>query len=179
MKNEIKHSEDFITRKVGKQSGFSVSSDYFDDVAQNIDAKILLENFDKKTAFKVPDNYFDCLDNEILNAVSPAKKTTKIVSFKDRFLKVIPYAAAASILLFVGLNTFIFNSDKEFTFDSISDADIEFWLEENSVSTIEVATILSDEILDVNSFTFTNINDEHIEDYINSIDNSSLLDELN
>ena len=36
MENEIKHSEDFITRKSGKQSGFSIPSDYFDDVEQDI-----------------------------------------------------------------------------------------------------------------------------------------------
>lgn len=179
MENKIKHSEDFITKKVGKQSVFSVPTSYFDNVELDISAKIITEKFDKKAAFEIPEQYFNHLENTILDKVSTTKEKTKVISFKDRLLKTIPYAAAASILLFIGLNTFIFNSDKEVTFDSVSNDEIEYWLEDNTISTNEVVTILGDEILDENSFAFTNINDDHIEDYINSIDNTSLFDELN
>ena len=82
-------------------------------------------------------------------------------------------------ILFIGLNAFVFNSDNELTVDAISDNDIEYWLNENTAHTNDIATFFEDDILQENTFSFTEIKDENIEDYINSIDNSYFFNELN
>lgn len=179
MENEIKNIENYINNKVGQETGFSTPSNYFDNLEDVIASKISEENFAKETAFRVPKDYFSSLDDSILAQVSSERKETKVISFKERILKVIPYAAAASIALFISLNSFVFNTNDEFTLDSLSDNDIEYWLEENTLNNNDIAAILEDDILDENEFSFTDLKDESIEDYINSIDNTSLLNELN
>jgi len=179
MENEIKNSINYINKKIGKNSGFSAPSNYFDNLENDISVKISEESFQKKISFKVPETYFNDLENRILAQVSSKEKETKLISFKERVLKLIPYAAAASIALFIGLNSFVFSNSDEFTLDTLSDDDIEYWLDTNSINTDDIASILPEGILEENEFTFTNIEDEIIEDYINSIDNASLLNEIN
>ena len=179
MENEIKNSENYINNKVGKGTGFSTPSNYFDDLEDVITTKISQENFAKETAFKTPENYFINLENNILAEITLKEKEVKVISFKERILKLIPIAAAASVVLFIGLNSFVFNTNEELTLDTLSDNDIEYWLDVNTLNSTDIALVLENEILDENEFSFTDIKDETIEDYINSIDNSSLLNEIN
>ncbi len=179
MENELKNSVQYINNKVGKKTGFSAPTNYFDNLQDSIQAKIAEESFSKKSAFKVPENYFDDLENNILGRISSEEKETKVISFKERVFKLIPIAAAASIILFIGLNSFVFNTSDELTLDSLSNNDIEYWLDTNTFHSTDITTIYEDEILEENEFLFNELKDESIEDYINSIDDPSLLNELN
>jgi hypothetical protein len=208
MENELKHSVLYINNKVGKKTGFSAPTDYFDNLQDSIQAKLAEESFSKKSAFKVPENYFDTLEdsiltklveenfsnekafkvpenyfddleNNVLQRIASEEKETKIISFKERIFKMIPIAAAASIILFIGLNSFVFNTNDEITLDSLSNNDIEYWLDTNTFHSSDISTVYEDDILDENEFLFTEIKDESIEDYISLIDDPSLLNELN
>ena len=86
--------------------------------------------------------------------------------------------AAAVIILFVGLNSFIFNTTEDFTTDSLSEIDIEYWLDSNTLDTYEISITIEDVVLDENDFYLANLEDKTIEDYINSIDNTSIFEEL-
>ena len=105
MENELKNSVQYINNKVGKKTGFSAPTNYFDNLQDSIQAKIAEESFSKKSAFKVPENYFEDLENNVLGRISSEVKETKVISFKERVFKLIPIAAAASIILFIGLNS--------------------------------------------------------------------------
>ncbi|MFT6699445.1 MAG: hypothetical protein ACJAVD_000944 [Porticoccaceae bacterium] len=180
MDKEIKNSVEYISDKTGNKTGFSTPSDYFNNLEEAIAVKLSEENFTKENSFKVPDNYFNKLEDRILANVSPAEKETTIISFKDCVLKMIPITAAASIVLFIGLNSFLFNTTEELTIDDISENDIEFWLDFSTLTTNEIALALEDDVLDENDFYFSTIKNETIEDYINnSIDYTDLLNEIN
>lgn len=180
MSKEIKNSVEYILQKNGKKTGFSVPSDYFNDLEETIAIKLLEKNFSKEHNFEVPATYFNNLEDTILASVSPEEKETKVISFKERFLRISSIAAAASIILFIGLNSFVFKTNKALTLDSLSNDDFEFWLDSNAVTTSEVALVLEDDILDENDFYFLTIKDETIEDYLNnSIDYKDLLNEIN
>lgn len=180
MENEIKHSVAYISTKTGKKPGFSTPSNYFDNLEEDISIKISEENFIKKTSFKVPDTYFSGLEDNILAKVSSEeKKETKVISLKDRVLKIIPFAAAASIALFIGLNSYVFKTENTSNLDILTDDDFEQWLDVSTIHTDDIIEILPEDILDVNVFSFALIEDESIEDYISSIDNTSILNELN
>jgi hypothetical protein len=86
--------------------------------------------------------------------------------------------AAAVIILFVGLNSFVFNTTEDFTPDSLSEIDIEYWLDSNTLDTYEISITIEDVVLDENDFYLANLEDKTIEDYINSIDNTSIFEEL-
>lgn len=179
MENELKNSVQYINNKVGKKTGFSAPTNYFDTLEDSILTKLAEENFSNENAFKVPENYFDDLENNVLKRIASEEKETKVISFKERVFKLIPVAAAASIILFIGLNAFVFNTIDELTLDSLSNNDIEYWLDTNALHSTDITTVYEDDILEENDFLFTEIKDESIEDYLNTMDESSLLNELN
>ncbi|MEO9571622.1 MAG: hypothetical protein ABJH82_08295 [Polaribacter sp.] len=178
MEQKIKNSEAYLNSVLGKESGFSIPENYFNSIEKNIELKLSEDKLTKETGFNIPDSYFSNLEDSILAKVSLTEKETKVISFKERVLKLIPIAAAASVVLFIGLNSFIFNNTEELTLDSLSDNDIEYWLDSKTLNTIDIAIVLNDDLLAENDFYFTTIEDENIEDYMNSIDNTSILNEL-
>jgi len=176
MNKEIKNSVKYISKKAGNKTGFSTPSNYFNNLEEAITVKLSEEKFTKENSFEVPDTYFNNLEDRILTKVSSAEKETTIISFKDRVLKMIPIAAAASIILFIGLNSFLFNTTEELTLDAVSADDIKLWLDTSALTTNEITLALEDDILDENDFSFSTIENETIEDYINnSIDYTDLL----
>ena len=79
MSKEIKNSVEYILKKNGKKTGFSVPSDYFNNLEETIAIKLLEKNFSKEHNFEVPATYFNNLEDTILASVSPEKKETKVV----------------------------------------------------------------------------------------------------
>ena len=179
MEEKTKNSEAYLNSILGKENGFSTPKNYFNSIEENIELKLSEDNLKKENGFKIPDSYFTDLEDTILAKVTSTEKETKVISFKERILKMIPIAAAASIILFIGLNSFIFNKTEELTLDSLSDNDMEYWLDSNALTTNDIVMVLNDDLLAENDFSFATIEDENIEDYINSIDNTSILNELN
>ncbi len=175
MRKEIKNNENYLNKK----TGFSAPCNYFDSLEDAISLKITEENLSKETAFKVPETYLDGLEDSILGKLIFKEKEGKMISFKQRILKFIPIATAASIILFIGLNSFVFKIGKEFTLDSISDTEIEYWLNVNMLINNDIGLILEEDLLEEDEFYFTNIKDESIEDYMSSIENISLFNEIN
>ena len=180
MENNIKNSEEYLNSILGKKTGFSIPNNYFSTTEDSINTKLSEEAFiTKEPGFTMPDDYFKNLENDILAKVSSPKKETKVISFKEKMIKMLPIAAAASVLLFIGLNSFVFNNEKELSLDSLSDDDIEFWLDTNTLNANDIAIVLEDDILNESDFHFATLNDENIEDYIDSIDDTSFFNEIN
>ncbi len=178
MENNLEHSIKFIENKVGKNNGFTSPKGYFTEVENRVSLKLSEEVIATKSGFNTPQNYFNKLEDTILEKVASTQKETKVIPLKTKILKVVPFAAAASILLFIGLNTFIFNTD-EVSLNSLTDNDIEYWLSTIEINTSDIELVLENEILNENDFSLTNIKNESIEDYLNSIDNTTLLYEIN
>jgi hypothetical protein len=180
MENEIKHSIEYINKKTGNKTGFSAPSDYFSNLEDTIAVKLSEEKLNKKNSFKVPNSYFSTIEDTILDKVTSKEKEPKVISFKERMLKMIPIVAAASVVLFIALNSFVFNTAEELTLDSLSEDEIELWFNSKTLSTSEIALVLEDDIIIEHDFSFSTIEDETIEDYINnSIDSTDLLNEIN
>ena len=180
MKNKTPNSESFLEEKTGIKTGFSSPTNYFDNLEEAISAKLIEEALPKAHGFKVSENYFTSLEDQIISKISSEEKSikhTKVISLKDRLLKIIPIAAA-SIVLFIGLNSYVFDTINSTSIDYISDNDMEYFLESNAVNTIDFAAVFNDDIENESILSLTNIEDESIEDYMNSIDNTYLLNEL-
>ncbi len=178
MKHNIKISEAYLNSILEKESGFCAPKNYFNTIEDSFELKLIDEKLKPEEGFTLPDSYFNKLENAILAKVLSNKKETKLISFKERILKFIPMTAAAIVILFVGLNSFVFNTDEEFTSDSLTEIDIEYWLDTNTINTYEISITIEDVLLDENDFYFANLEDKTIEDYINSIDNNSIFEEL-
>lgn len=178
MKEDLKNSIDFLNKKTGRNSGFSVPENYFSEVEESIFAEVTTTSFSKDTGFTTPNDYFNNLEDKILNTISTPQKESKIIHFKSSLLKAIPFVAAASIALFITLNSFFFKESTTFSLDSVSQNDIENWLESKTFTNTEIANVIGDDFLKLNDFSFTEIKTENLEDYLTTMDTQELLNEI-
>jgi predicted DNA-binding protein len=177
MDKELKNKIDFINQKTGKKTGFSIPENYFEEMEDNFFSSIATESLPKDDAFKTPSNYFETVENDILSKLNiETDKEVKVISLYKRVLNFIPIAAAASVLLFIGLN--YFNTSKTYTFDDITEADIASWYENGygNTNNDELAMVLDSS--DFEEDILPSIEDDNLEDYLNTVDDSILLNEI-
>lgn len=178
MKTTLKNSIDYLNKKTGRNSGFTVPANYFSELEDAIFTQILAGRFPKETGFETPENYFDSLENKILNTVLIEQKQPKVISLQRRVLKIVPYVAAASIALILTFNLLFFNKSTVLSMDSISKGDIENWIETNSFTNNDLVTNLGNEVLDLNDFLFVDFKNAALEDYLSTIDTQDILNEI-
>jgi hypothetical protein len=179
MKENLKNSIDFLNKKIGIKSSFSVPKNYFFEVEASIFSEISTSSFSEDTGFTTPNDYFNNLEDCILNSISAPQRASKVIHFRSKILKAIPFVAAASIALFITFNSFFFEDSNTFSIDSLSQNDIENWLDSKTFSNIEIANVIGDDFLKWNDFSFTELKNENLEDYLTTIDTQELLNEIN
>lgn len=177
MNYNIKNSIAYIHKKTGGKTGFSVPAGFFDKVENSLTRKLKEKALPKNNSFEVPKSYFDELENTILAKVALPKKEAKIISLKEKILKLVPMAAAASIVLFIGLNFFIFQNTKELTFDKLADAEVENWISKNInlINENDIAIVYSDIEFGDSEFIPNSITDDELENYLQNQENISLI----
>lgn len=178
MNKKIKNNTDFITNITGKKTGFTAPKGYFDSLEDEIFAKKISQNFSKTSGFKTSEKYFENFENQILTKFDLPSKKTKVIAFKEIVLQVIPYAAAAIIILFIGFNSLSFEIDTTTNLNKISETEIENWFNDTNFDTDDISVILKDVLLEENSFSLTSLKDKNIEDYILSKDDAYLYTEI-
>lgn len=151
-------------------TGFTTPKNYFDGIESQVSTKIFEESLPKQTGFTTPKNYFDDLD-ETLHVV--AKKKTKVISLRTIILQFMPTAAAACILIFVGLN-YLNGNSKELSSEEISS-----WFENNINSVTEYDLELALSNIDINDVSIVSALDtDEIETYLNNEDTATLLNDI-
>ncbi len=116
----------------------------------------------KKTGFSLPNNYFESIEDSILNKVSPEKETTKVISiFTKRNLMYISSIAAAILLLF---NLSLFGNKPNF--DSLDSATVENYIINEDITSLQIASLLTSQELIEDNFIDYNLSEEHVENYI-------------
>lgn len=179
MNNELKNSINYLKGKTHNSSGFSIPNNYLDGIEDDFFLKLKEEQLPKSTSFDVPDTYFDTIETEILNKITNPLKKGKVISFKNKFHKLIPVAVAASLLIFI-TTQFYNNEKKNISFDELSYIEVENWFNENTIYTETELVYSFEDDIEYNAIAMTNenINDDAIEDYLNSIDESNLINEI-
>jgi len=150
-----------------KNSGFKTPKNYFDGLEDSILNQIKLNEKIDDTGFKVPDNYFESLDDVIINKVSQKPKVISL--FTKRNLFYASSIAAALVLMFS-----IFINKNDLTFDDLEVASIENYIYEEEFDTYELASLLSEEELNTDNFIDTDYTDEALEDYL--LENTTIED---
>ena len=161
--NDIKHKD-------SPKSGFTIPKGYFDGLEEELMAKVVTEELPHETGFNIPTAYFNSVEQQIIEKVTDKPKT-KVIDFKELLLKrVIPIAAAASLLLF-----FVFNFNKKTVYiNNVASTDIENWIDQGliDVDAYEIAEVYNDINLNNNTFItsdddlFNNLNGDEIETYL-------------
>ena len=178
MEQEINKSEAFLKSVLHNSTGFSVPENYFNTAEDRFSSFLKEKELPKESGFSIPENYFKKLEKSILEKTG-LKKEAKVISLKSKFLKYIPVAAVASIVLFLSINYFTSSNDSEINFDLLERTDIENWIVENSneLSDKDFITLLHNEISNENDFALTDLQNDAIEEYMINIEESTLLNE--
>ena len=149
MNNDLKNSIDFLNKKTNQKNGFVVPENYFEELDDNIINK-KAANLPIKSPFKVPDSYFNTLDDAIFDKVKSEKtQKKKVIPLYQKLVKLIPTVAAASVLIFLGYYLFIQNSTT-LNFNTITASEIENWYESGYINTFEDELIVAFNDTDIN-----------------------------
>jgi hypothetical protein len=179
MEQKINKSEAFLKLVLPKSTGFSAPKNYFSSAEERFSSFLLEEELPKENGFTIPENYFEEVESSIVKKIG-LKKEVKVIPLKDKFLKYIPFAAAAaSIVLFLSIHYLHPSNAKEINFDTLGYIDIENWIVENSneLSNQDFATLLNSEISNENDFALADIQNDEIEEYIIYSEELSVLNE--
>ena len=87
MKENLEKSIDFLNKKIGIKSSFSVPENYFSELEASISSEISTSSFSKDTGFTTPNDYFNNLEDSILNSISAPQRESKIIHFRSKILK--------------------------------------------------------------------------------------------
>ena len=150
-----------------KDSGFKIPKNYFDGLEDSIMNQINLDEKIEGLGFKVPDNYFESLDDIILNKVAHKPKVISLFTKRNLF-----YASSIAATLVLMFN--IIGNNKEFTFDDLEITSIENYLSEEDFSSYEFASLLNEEELTTVNFIDTDLTNESLEDYL--LENTTIED---
>lgn len=176
MKPELQNSIHYITKKVGKQSMHTIPPTYFNTIEDKVFIKIAESSFSKEHGFSTPNSYFNTLEKSILQKEKTSQKQGKYSVFKNNILKYSVLATAACFLLFFSIYNNFRTDNTSIDINLLADNDIEIWLENNAD---HFTIALEDISLDENNFSLTNIEDDSIEDYLQTTETLSILNEIN
>ncbi len=113
------------------RSGFTSPKNYFDQVEGSI--PILLDPEGNNSGFRVPDNYFKNIDQRIFDNIK-VSKPGKIINFNtNKYLKILSYSIAASLLLFFSLRS-LNSRNTMFDFETIEISEIESWMDDDLIT---------------------------------------------
>lgn len=179
MSKQNNHIENYLNNFSQDKNKFYVPDNYFDSIEETVLSSVVEDQLPGGLSYNVPSDYFNSVEKSILDKLELKEQKVKVISLKNRLLKIIPTAAAACIILFVGFN--YINISNSNGIESITNDEIELWINENfneysSTHSIEfVDTDFTEGDIMVED---SSLNDDDILDYLNSIDNSSLLTEI-
>ena len=142
-----------------KKPGFKTPKNYFDGLEDSIMNQIKIQEKIEDTGFKVPDNYFDSLDDKILGKVTNKPKVISLFTKRNLF-----YASSIAAAIVLMFSIFINNDD--LTFDDLEMASIENYLTEEDFDTHDIASLLTEDELITDNFINSEFTDEALEDYL-------------
>ncbi len=152
-----------------KETGFKVPDDYFNSLEDRIISDIKLKKISGDSGFKLPEDYFNTLEDSITDKISTSTPTKVIPLFRKRTVIYMSSIAAAVLILF---NLSIF--ENKLTFDSLDFETVENYIINENIGSYEIATLLSDDDLIEENFIEYNVEERTMETYI--LDNLDIED---
>ena len=150
-------------------SGYTVPSDYFSNIEEDLLVDLSLKHKVQDSGFKVPEAYFKTLEGNVIEHPSTTKDRTvrSLFNWKKAL-----YPTAAAAILFLFTLTIYFNTSKTFTLESLDSVSIEDYLLNEDLTPYELSTLLSDKDLTIDYYTTDAISEDQLETYL--LDNSDI-----
>lgn len=145
-----------------KNSGFKVPQNYFEDMEDFLLSEIKLKKTSATSGFAVPEKYFNTLEHRIISTVQDQKKFKIITLFSWRKVAYVGTIAASLIIMF---NIF-FNDSKKLTVETIKTASIENYIINEELEITDIASLFTDEDLSEVNFINDQFSPETLENYV-------------
>ncbi|MFH4967350.1 hypothetical protein V8G61_04010 [Gaetbulibacter sp. M240] len=144
-----------------KKTGFKVPEDYFNNLEEQLLSAAKLRDKNPSSGFGVPDGYFETLEERIMQQVPEAQDSKVISLFRNKYVL---YTAgiAASILLLFNLSIF----DHQTSWEDIDTETAENYVINENIGTYEIASLLELENIDETNFLELDIKEEQLETYL-------------
>ncbi|TCP22599.1 hypothetical protein EV195_11127 [Tenacibaculum skagerrakense] len=206
MENNLKNSIEFLNYKVGKQHGFTIPENYFNELENEILNNQIASSFPDKNGLKTPENYFEKLENDLIERIPEItlpKKTDlgvpqgyfdsledsifdkiKLENTDSKEVKVISLyqkikkfiPATAAASVILFVSIYFFKTTKE-TESQIKEAEIVTWFQNGYGEANAYELATLLSNEDLNYDEFTvNVSTDNIEDYLNTVDTSTLIE---
>ncbi|PKP24689.1 MAG: hypothetical protein CVU03_11430 [Bacteroidetes bacterium HGW-Bacteroidetes-2] len=158
-----------------KNSGFTTPQNYFDTVEERILQEITLKkNGPKVLPFRIPNGYFETLEDRVLAKIPSIKKEPKIISFIHT--KTFKYVASIAAIIILYVTLFKDTSIGMFDFNAIDQSQISYYVEQGyiDISDTELESLISEKALN-NNLLSLDISKDEIFDYLsNLLDDNTL-----
>ena len=145
-----------------KNTGFKVPENYFDTLENEIMCDLKLKSLATKSGFKTPETYFDTLESTIFKTINTQKEVKVINLFTWQKVAFATGIAASFILMF---NLF-FNTNKTVTIDTIEIASIENYILNETMGINEFASLFTIEDLKDVRLINDGFSSQTIENYV-------------
>ncbi len=181
MSTENLNNDKYIHRKVNKTHGFTIPENYFKTIESDFLKRLTVEEFPKESGFTTPKNYFKEVENTILPKITSKEKNGKVISIRTKTYRFTSIAVAASILLFIGINYFSIKN-KRFDFDDITINEAEEWLNftyQNTDTNDDFLVAFEVSDFEENELDDSSINNNDLENYLNTLERTSIINEIN
>ncbi|SEC91184.1 hypothetical protein SAMN04489761_3941 [Tenacibaculum sp. MAR_2009_124] len=180
MNNDLKNSIDFLNEKTNKKNSFAVPENYFEEFDVDVlDQKDI--DLNKQNPFKLPNSYFDSFDDNLFEKIKESNTVKeKVIPLYKKIVQLIPAAAAASVLIFA---TYLYSkSTSSINFNTLSTTEIENWYENGYIdsSSDELIIALNESDINFDNETFDSItlDDDNMEDYLNNLEENTIINEI-
>jgi hypothetical protein len=156
-----------------KSPGFKVPENYFETLeAQLLDKIALQEVASGENPFQVPEGYFESSAEKAFAKAIESEKTVKVIPLYKK--KFIKYAAAVAAVLLIAVSVFQFQNLDQITNDESFTLSTLIENDFIDLSLIDFEYLLTDEMFD-NEMILLSLNKDEIEDYLlNELDDTYL-----
>lgn len=167
MKSDKKHINLETLKNLG--TGFTVPKNYFEE----FEVKVL-----SKVSSDIPKGYFENFEDKIFNRLKQDNiPQVKVITLRQKIVKrYVPILAAASVVLFIGLN--FYNNSNTISFDSLDTTNISTWLEGsnyNASDSYVLGELLdTDDISNLTALNESILDDIQLIDYLDNTDIGNL-----
>lgn len=146
------------------QSGFKVPKNYFETFETNLKNQVKLKEKVSSTGFTVPQEYF----NNFQVSVTKEKKVISIFNRKNLL-----YVSSIAAILVLFFSIFPLNPN-HLSYDALEMETVENYIL-NNVETNDIAALFSSTELNESAFLDYNINDETLNYYLDSLDETDFI----
>ncbi|MCW5517053.1 hypothetical protein [Muriicola sp. Z0-33] len=161
-----------------KNSGFKTPENYFEGFNDRLSERLKEDEstLPENAGLKVPEGYFDSLNEQITDKLQQTTSTKVVKLYPHRKYYLAAAAIAALFILVLGIQQF---GDKELTFDSLANSDIENYLDNTDLglSSYEIAEVVALDDIAIDNILEHELIEESIIDYLD--ENVDDFDELN